>query len=416
MQSKKKKYFLFPKLHFKHLLFLFFFIIACIKKGIQIFFEQDQRISIEFIKLYIYDFGDFLSIIPLIITQKRTKNNKNVVIDDSQSQAAKSEFDIEYIHNDVVGNKRNCAFVRIIFIFTIVDFVSQISSVVYYVIINEQKLIVRQANLNSALIFNISAIILFSICLLHTKVYTHHLFAILINLICLIILTVIDVIKIYDSEDNETIYIIYLLVRIFSASLYSLENVLGKIIFVKYYFSTYGLLVFKSIIHMFYLTIFSIPFIYTELQDKDDTKKTVFKMITEVFEDKIFIPVFIIYAINSFFYNNLCLIIIDVFSPNHFVISRLFENFGVFIIDLIANGIQEGEYLALRIILFIFMIISAFIYNEFLVINVCDLSKNTKLFLDYEAKNELSLDNDNCEEDCIEIPEIKSNQITTIDE
>ena len=34
------------------------------------------------------------------------------------------------------------------------------------------------------------------------------------------------------------------------------------------------------------------------------------------------------------------------------------------------------------------MLIIACIYNEFLVVNICGLSKDTKLFLDYKAKKE----------------------------
>lgn len=76
VESIKKKYLLFPKLHLKHLLFLFFFLISCIKKSIQIYFEQSHKISIDFIKLYIYDLGDFLSIIPLLIIKYRMRNIK----------------------------------------------------------------------------------------------------------------------------------------------------------------------------------------------------------------------------------------------------------------------------------------------------------------------------------------------------
>ena len=71
MYIGKKKYFFFPKLHLKHLLFLFFFITSFIKKGIQIYYENNQELEIEFLKLYLYDIGDFLSIIPLIIIKKR---------------------------------------------------------------------------------------------------------------------------------------------------------------------------------------------------------------------------------------------------------------------------------------------------------------------------------------------------------
>ena len=117
-------------------------------------------------------------------------------------------------------------------------------------------------------------------------------------------------------------------------------------------------------------------------------------MIADIFEDKIYICIVIVYTITSFFYNNLYFKIIDVFSHNHFVISRIFEFFGIFIIDLIVYGADSEDYLIVKIILFILLIISAFIYNEFLVINLCGLSKNTKLFLDYEAENEILFNKD----------------------
>ena len=76
------------------------------------------------------------------------------------------------------------------------------------------------------------------------------------------------------------------------------------------------------------------------------------------------------------------------FHPIIFIISRIFENVGIFIIDLIFFGADKEKYLIIKIIMFILLILSAFIYNEFLVLNICGLSKNTKLFLDYEAKKE----------------------------
>ena len=83
--------------------------------------------------------------------------------------------------------------------------------------------------------------------------------------------------------------------------------------------------------------------------------------------------------------------IVEVFSPNHFVIAQLFENFGIFIIDLIIHGADSLENLTIKIIMFILLILTSFIYNEILIINICGLSKNTKLFLDYEEKVDISL-------------------------
>ena len=41
--------------------------------------------------------------------------------------------------------------------------------------------------------------------------------------------------------------------------------------------------------------------------------------------------------------------------------------------------------------MYILLFIGSFIFNEFLVINICSLANGTKLFLDYKEQNDLSL-------------------------
>ena len=41
--------------------------------------------------------------------------------------------------------------------------------------------------------------------------------------------------------------------------------------------------------------------------------------------------------------------------------------------------------------MYIILLLIACIYNEFLVLNICGLSKDTKLFLDYKEKEDLLL-------------------------
>ena len=390
MNIKKKKYIFLPKLELKHLLFLAFFIVTCVKKGFQIKFELDQKVSIEFIKLYIYDFGDFLSIIPLLIMKKRMKNEKDISNKNQKPAMTRiTSVNSQGFLPNRVKKKSNFALYRNIFLFTIVDFTAQISSVIFYIVQNEQKLVVGRANLNSTLIFSILAVIIFSYFFLHTNFYRHHVFSLVINLICVIILTAIDLTKIFEAGGNVSTSIIYLFVRIFSESLYSLEDVIAKIIFFYYFYSTFGLLVSKSIIHFFYLIIFNIPFIFIKLGNNEGDQYIVFSKVAEDLKNKKNIVIFSIYIITSFFYNNLYLKIIDVFSPNHLAIGKIFENFGVFIIDLIVNGVDSEENLIIRFIIFIVLILSSFIFNEYLVINICGLSKNTKLFLDYEAEKDI---------------------------
>ena len=383
MFNQKKKYFIFPKLHFKHLLFLFFLIIAFIKKGIEIYFEENQRLAVEFIKLYIYNIGDFFTIIPYIIMRKRMKIGK-------ENNYPVSTYYIKYIYFNLNNKKFKFMTLRNIFILTIVDFIAQISTVIYYIINEDKNFTVKQANLNSTLIFHIIFVIIFSILILHTKFYKHHLFAFSIDALCFIALTIIDLTKIFrDKENNITMSIIYMLIIILVALLYSLENVISKYIFLVNFVSTYGLILIKSSFHFVYLIIFSIPFIFRKIDDEKGESRIIFSMIADVFKDKSYIFLFIGYTITSFFHNNLCYKIIDIFSPNHFTISRLLENVGIFIIDLIMDGYGSIGDLIVKIIMYILLILAAFIYNEFLVINICGLSKNTKLFLDYEVEDEL---------------------------
>ena len=151
---KKEKYCFFcPRLEFKHFLFLFFFLVSLIKKTVQTFFEKNQKLAVDFLKLYLYDIGDFLSIIPYIIVKYRTKskktklhinNNKmninsvSIVNDNIGNDSTGNDGignninnNIELIYNEQDNNKNICGKIVKIFIFTIVDFIAQISENIY---------------------------------------------------------------------------------------------------------------------------------------------------------------------------------------------------------------------------------------------------------------------------------------------
>ena len=387
-KTYSKKYILFPKLSLKHLLFLFFFIISISKKIGQTYFEKNHRIAIEFLQLYMSNLGDMLTIIPYLIMKKRIGKEKGGI--DNNLLKNKTTKGIEYIFNEEdEEDKKDDKTFRNVFIITVVDFIAQIGPVIYYIVIEGHKLSVKQVNLNTTLIFNIIFIIIFSICILHTKFYRHNRFSFSLDIFCLIILAIIDIKKIYeDHGDNITMSIIYLLIKITSEVLYSFENVLAKYIFLYNFVTTYQLLLVKSLFHFLYLILFSFPFIFIKLHDEDGESKNVFYMIITTFEEKKYYVIVISYIIISFFYNNLIFKIIDIFSANHFTMARLFENFGIFILDLVINEVDKGVYLVIRIIMYIILVLASFIYNEFLVVNICGLSKKTKLFMDYEAEKE----------------------------
>ena len=412
MNSKKLKYVLFPKPHLYHLLFLIFFICSIIKQTILKDFKGKDNLSIPTFKLYIYEIGDFISLIPYLLIRKKTKSE---IINNNDLNKVKSKEEIKYIYNDknkkVFKNNLKSIILNL-FLISLFDFLAKISTVTYYFIKEKQNFDVKQANLNSVLIFFVIFLFLFSRLILKAEFYKHHIFSFIIFIICLIVLIALDFIEIYDNNsDSLFMSYIFLFVKIFAVFLYSIVNVFSKIMFLYYYFSPYSLLLTKAIIQFFYLIIFSLPLCFIKFKNEEGEEMLIFSMIPSIFENKLYIFLYILYLINSFFYNILNLIIIDIFSPNHTAISNILENFGILIINVIQKDIKTDYYLIIRFIMFIILIIASFIYNEFLVINICGLGNDTKLFLDYKEKHDLSLIEEINENDDITIIDNSSDEI-----
>ena len=392
MFSKRKKYILFVKPRLIHLLFLFYFICSIIKQTLLKDIKEKDNLSIPIFKLYVYDIGDFISLIPLLVIKIKLKPKNN---DNDINTRSTSKEGLDYIYTGEIGHeyiKNKKTIILKIFLISIFDFVAQISTTVYYLIRGSQNLEVKQANLNSLLIFNVIFLFLFSHLILKTVFYRHHFFSFVIFIICLIVIVILDFIEINkDNSDKIVISIIYLLIRIFATMLYSLEDTIAKIMFLNYYFSPSLLLLIKAIIQFFYLIIFSIPLIYVKFKDEKGEEKILFSMFESIFNNKLYIFLYILYTINSFFYNILNYSLIDVFSPNHTAIAKILENFGVLIINVIEKDIITGYYIAIRFIMFIILILGSFIYNEFIVFNCCGLNTGTKLYLDYKEKFDIYL-------------------------
>ena len=146
--------------------------------------------------------------------------------------------------------------------------------------------------------------------------------------------------------------------------------------------------------------IFSFPFIFIEIKVENVELNNIYSFIGNVLDNKINILILIGYAIISFFFNILTLQIINQFSPNHFTMGRILESFGLFLANVIIKNSVAHDYLIIRIIMYILLVFASFIFNEYLIINICGLAKNTKVFLDYEAESEIFYDiNNNYEVD-----------------
>ena len=386
MDPEKKKYFFFPKPHLNHFLFLLFFVISILKKYVNTFFPQKPKIPLEFLELYIYNLSDFFSIIPLFILQKRTKRKKEI-IDSNSNKDVKGGHGYIYNNREKTNPKSKIR----IFILTISDYIAQISSVIFYVILNELNIPMKFAKLTSLLIINVIVIFIISKLILHNHFYRHHSLSLLINIICLIVLIIVDISNIINYSGEIKMQFIYIIIKIVQSILYSLEDVLIKVLILSYYLHPFKILFKKALFQFFYNIIFNFPFIFIKLRDKDEEKEFLFPMIGRLFEDKINILITFIYAGISFIYNGTIFKIIDEFSPNHFAIARVIENFGILMLNIILEGADSQKNLVFNLIIYILLIIAALVYNEFFIINICGLSKYTKYFLDFEAESEISM-------------------------
>ncbi len=190
--------------------------ISICKIYVNSFFPQNPKIAVEFLELYIYNLSDFFSIIPFLIIKHKTKENKKIFYSNSNKDV---NSNIDYIYNDLEdANKRNPN--KTIFILTISDYMSQISSVIFYVILNELEIPSKFTKLSSLLIINVIIIFIVSKIILHTHFYRHHSFSILLNLICLMVLIIVDIYNIMNFSGDILLQFIYIIIKILGSILY----------------------------------------------------------------------------------------------------------------------------------------------------------------------------------------------------
>ena len=182
----------------------------------------------------------------------------------------------------------------------------------------------------------------------------------------------------------------YIAKKILSIVFYSIEDVIGKKLLLDSLASVYGLLLYRGLINVVLNFLFSIPFMFIEVTDTSkiiegtnqriEETGIVFKRILNLFDNLNFFKINM-FVITNLFYNIFIWLIIDKFSPSHYSISLILESFGT----LIRLWIIEPDTVdlpVLRMFIFFILIFGSFIHTEMIVINYCDLQKNTKLFLD----------------------------------
>ena len=341
--NSNKKYCLFPKPHLYHLLYLFYLIASIAKKIILNSTKEDRtNLSLPIFKLYVHEIGDFLSIIPYLILKKKIKSNK-----DTKSA---NKLIAKYFYIDIFKKMKKRILINL-FIIGLIEFIAQISTTVFYVIEQSQKMQVNHENMTIVFIFYFVFLFLMTKFILNITFYSHHYFSLFIFLVCLICIGIIDFILIIKASKNLIDTLLHIVIMVFAYLLYSISNVLYKIMFLKYYISPYFLLLSKAVIQFFLLIVFSIPFIFVKFKNKDGEEKIIFLMVSDIFKEKIDILFYILYTIISFLYNLFNLLIIDKFSSENTAISTILEGFVHFSLG-IAN-IKIDYYFGIILVIYI---------------------------------------------------------------
>ena len=376
------KIFYFQKCEWKYILFLLFFIFSFLQTAIIRWISMNSKdIAQPFLNTYLFSFSDLLAIIPFLIVYIRSRRSKERI-------EIKEKKDL-LRHRDW---KRTKKFLILISSVAFLDFASHVSSLIFYIVYGRNERSVSENNLSSLLIFNTVIIYLLSRLILKTYFYKHHYFSFIINVVCILILGTIDIINIINSKDKGTtgMVLFYIAKKILSIVFYSIEDVIGKKLLLDSLASVYGLLLYRGLINVVLNFLFSIPFMFIEVTDTSkiiegtnqrlEETGIIFKRILNLFDNLNFFKINL-FVITNLFYNIFIWLIIDKFSPSHYSISLILESFGT----LIRLWIIEPDTVdlpVLRMFIFFILIFGSFIHTEMIVINYCDLQKNTKLFLD----------------------------------
>ena len=376
------KIFYFQKCEWKYILFLLFFIFSFLQTAIIRWISMNSKdIAQPFLNTYLFSFSDLLAIIPFLIVYIRSRRLKERI-------EIKEKKDL-LRHRDW---KRTKKFLILISSVAFLDFASHVSSLIFYIVYGRNERSVSENNLSSLLIFNTVIIYLLSRLILKTYFYKHHYFSFIINVVCILILGTIDIINIINSKDKGTtgMVLFYIAKKILSIVFYSIEDVIGKKLLLDSLASVYGLLLYRGLINVVLNFLFSIPFMFIEVTDTSkiiegtnqriEETGIIFKRILNLFDNLNFFKINM-FVIANLFYNIFIWLIIDKFSPSHYSISLILESFGT----LIRLWIIEPDTVdlpVLRMFIFFILIFGSFIHTEMIVINYCDLQKNTKLFLD----------------------------------
>ena len=378
---------IFQKFNFNYLFLLFFLVVSIFRKKVQEpLFKPMHTKAMYFFLMYIVILSNFFAIIPYLIVKflskrrnkkKETEKSINNNIDDKITFIHTKDYDkLKYLFKYTI-------------LVSVIDFLSEACIFVFY-FLNDKMKILSLYSLRTYLIFNIMMQNITSYIVLKTYLYKHQWLSIFMNIFCILSCLIMDIIMITGKKITDYRYYIFILMRLIRIAIFSFENSYVKKALNSGFISPYSLLLFKAIFETILLGIFSIPFIFIKISERNINNESIFVGFKEYLTGIKLLYSFI-RLFCEFFYRLFLTIIIYRFSPNHLPLAHILDSFGSTLSVIIQTAINNKPIIWINytiFIVYIILFISAMIYNEIFIINRCGLSEKTKLFLDISLREE----------------------------
>ena len=418
VELNKGKIFYIPEFSKKHK-YLLLYVGMCLMRRLLPFiidsFEFGTIKTPDFNKSCCFDMvnnftADFLTglyVLVKFIRKKREKKKERETLIDKEhklndSLSSQKERELAF-HKVQEANQMRKRFIIIMLIISISDIIAQLCLLIFSYIdkkgstlnfdnSSNDKLQINEDDLIFTVALNIIFRYIFSRLLLTIYIYYHHLISIIITIISFIPLVIFNMITLRQKK-GESDLIIYVILNIAMTIIYAFEDVMNKIAFNKLVVRPPELMFYKAV---YQIPMFIIIFFCVFLKDTISPIEGImsFSDYLSGNSEKLFGRIIYRFSfiIANIFRTLSLQLVTEILSPNHLSILKSFEfvvlTIYTLIKDLIIKSLKSknntenntenntGFYI-LELICCIFLLFASLIYNEFFVINRCNLMKST---------------------------------------
>ena len=214
--------------------------------------------------------------------------------------------------------------------------------------------------------------------------------------ICFLVTLICDIITIVNLSVKEVNYYIYIIIRIIRLILSCFLFCYSKKALHSAFLSPYSIIAFRSIYETIYLILFSIPLILVDIKEFNNNEDIIFKSFLKYLKN-INILYSVLLLLADYLHDLFTMFIIYKFSPSHLTLAMILKSFVKIGHNIVFNKIKKksvywSDYVNFGMWFILF--IGSMIHNEIFIINKYGLNKKTKLYLNNEFKDEISLSND----------------------